>query len=63
MSSILNSNVLIKQIKCLLQDAILREREECAKICEQLAELSRETETDSMGQWLECASAIRNRGE
>jgi len=38
------------------------QREEDARICEELAELNREKETDSMWQWMECAAAIRNSG-
>ena len=38
-----------------------REREACAKLCDDLAELNRTSETDSMWQWGECAAAIRAR--
>lgn len=34
--------------------------EEAAKVCDELAELSRESETDSMWQHGECAAAIRS---
>ena len=37
------------------------EREECAKVCEELAALNRTNETDAMWEWEECAAAIRNR--
>ena len=39
-----------------------KEREACAKVCEELAELSRISDSDSMWEWGECASAIRARG-
>lgn len=39
-----------------------KEREACAKVCDELAELNRTAPTDSMWQWGECASAIRARG-
>ena len=38
------------------------ENEACAKVCEELAELSRTSNTDSMWEWGECAAAIRARG-
>lgn len=34
--------------------------EDAAKVCDELAELSRESETDSMWQHGECAAAIRS---
>ncbi len=37
------------------------EREECAKVCDELVELNRVDETESMWPWEECAAAIRNR--
>jgi len=37
------------------------EREECAKVCDELAELNRQNPTDALWQWEECAAAIRNR--
>ena len=43
-------------------EAIQHEREACAKICEELAELSRTSDTDSMWEWGECTAAIRARG-
>ena len=43
-------------------DAIAKEREACAKVCEELAKLSRISDTDSMWEWGECAAAIRARG-
>ena len=50
----------------LLQEAFeagaAKEREACAKVCEELAELSRISDTDSMWEWGECAAAIRARG-
>jgi hypothetical protein len=39
------------------------ERKECAKVCDELAELNRQEPTDSMWQWGECAAAIRARGQ
>jgi hypothetical protein len=42
--------------------AVEREREACAKLCDELAELNRFSETDSMWEWGECAAAIRARG-
>lgn len=39
------------------------EREACAKVCDELAALNRESPTDSMWEWYECAAAIRARGE
>ena len=39
-----------------------KEREVCAKVCDELAELNRTAPTDSMWQWGECAAAIRARG-
>mgnify|MGYP003345571113 CR=1 FL=1 len=38
------------------------EREACAKVCEDLAELNRVSPTDSMWEWGECSAAIRARG-
>ena len=38
------------------------EREACAKLCGELAELNRSSPTDSLWQWGECAAAIRARG-
>lgn len=38
-----------------------KEREVCAKVCDELAELNRTAPTDSMWQWGECAAAIRAR--
>lgn len=40
-----------------------KEREVCAKVCDELAELNRTAPTDSMWQWGECAAAIRARGQ
>jgi len=37
------------------------EREACAKVCNELAELNRQSPTDALWQWDECAAAIRNR--
>ena len=37
------------------------EREACAKVCDELAELNRQNPTDALWQWEECAAAIRNR--
>lgn len=39
------------------------EREACATVCDELAELNRRASTDSMWQQGECAAAIRNRKE
>ena len=41
--------------------AAAKEREECAQVCDELAELNRTAPTDSMWQWGECAAAIRTR--
>ena len=38
-----------------------KEHEACAKVCDELAELNRFSETDSMWEWRECAAAIRAR--
>ena len=38
-----------------------REREQCAVLCDELAELNRTSPTNSMWQWAECAAAIRAR--
>lgn len=40
-----------------------KEREACALVCDELAELNRTAPTDSMWQWGECAAAIRARGK
>ena len=40
-----------------------RERDACALVCDELAELCRASPTDSMWQWGECAAAIRARGQ
>lgn len=45
-----------------VREAVLAEREECAKVCDELAELNRKAMTDSMWQQEECAAAIRARG-
>ena len=37
------------------------EREECARVCEELAELNRQSADEFMWQWKECAEAIRSR--
>ena len=44
------------------EKAAAKEREACAKVCDELAELNRTAPTDSMWQWGECAAAIRTRG-
>ena len=46
----------------LVGDAVAKEREACAKVCDELAELNRFSETDSMWEWAECSAAIRARG-
>jgi len=46
-----------------LQQAVARERERCAVICDELATLNRTSPTDSMWQWGECAAAIRQQGK
>lgn len=43
-------------------DAVAAEREACAQVCDELAELNRKASTDSMWQQGECAAAIRARG-
>ena len=40
-----------------------KEREVCAKVCDELAELNRTAPADSMWQWGECAAAIRARAQ
>ena len=40
-----------------------KEREVCAKVCDELAELNRTAPADSMWQWGECAAAIRARAK
>jgi hypothetical protein len=45
-----------------IKKAVAYEREACAKVCDELAELNRFSETDSMWEWGECAAAIRARG-
>jgi hypothetical protein len=44
-------------------EAVANEREACAKVCDELAELNRFSETDSMWEWSECSAAIRARGK
>jgi hypothetical protein len=39
------------------------EREQCAKVCDELAELNRLSLSDSMWQQGECAAVIRARGQ
>ena len=46
-----------------VEAAVKAEREACAKVCDELAELNRTSPTDSMWEQEECASAIRARGE
>lgn len=50
---------IIKFSRLLLQ----AEREECARVCGDLAELNRKAMTDSMWPQEECAAAIRARGK
>ena len=45
----------------IVRKAVAKEREACAQVCDELAELSRTAPTDSMWQWGECAAAIRAR--
>ncbi|MBO0943340.1 hypothetical protein J1N44_17805 [Acidovorax temperans] len=47
----------------IVRKAVAKEREACAKVCDELAELNRASPTDSMWQWGECAAAIRARGQ
>ena len=53
----------LEAVKLLVAEAVANEREACAKVCEELSELSRTSDTDSMWEWGECAAAIRARGE
>ena len=46
----------------MCEKMVAAEREACAKVCDELAELSRTSDTDSMWEWGECAAAIRARG-
>ena len=46
----------------IVRKAVAKEREACAKVCDELAELNRTAPTDSRWQWGECAAAIRTRG-
>ncbi len=52
----------LKQLEAFAKLVAAKEREACAKVCEELAELNRFSETDSMWEWGECAAAIRARG-
>ena len=47
----------------IVRKAVAKEREACAQVCDELAELNRTAPTDSMWQWGECAAAIRTRGQ
>ena len=47
----------------IVRKAVAKEREACAQVCDELAELNRTAPTDSMWQWGECAAAIRARGQ
>lgn len=47
----------------IVRKAVAKEREACAQVCDELAELNRASPTDSMWQWGECAAAIRARGQ
>ena len=47
----------------IVRKAVAKEREACARVCDELAELNRTAPTDSMWQWGECAAAIRARGQ
>ncbi len=49
-----------ERFAALVADA---EREACAKVCEDLAQLNRTSPTDSMWEQEECAAAIRAIGE
>ena len=53
----------IDKIQRLIELVAAKEREACAKVCDELAELNRTAPTDSMWQWGECAAAIRARGQ
>lgn len=54
--------VYLQFAKLVADVATAKEREACAKACEELAELNRTSDTDSMWEWGECAAAIRARG-
>ena len=47
----------------IVRKAVAKERDACALVCDELAELCRASPTDSMWQWGECAAAIRARGQ
>lgn len=47
----------------IVRKAVAKERDACALVCDELAELNRTAPTDSMWQWGECAAAIRARGQ
>ena len=49
------------QIKKFATIVAAAEREACAKECDELAELNRQSPTDAVWQWEECAAAIRAR--
>lgn len=51
--------VTIGAIRSALLECERLTREECAKVCDELAEDNRVSPTDSMWQWEECAAAIR----
>ena len=59
-----NDNIGGDEFGCIERFAALvaaAEREECAKACDELAEINRRASTDSMWQQGECAAAIRAR--
>jgi len=57
-----NQNNWLEEATAFAKLVAAKEREACAKVCEELAELSRVSDTDSMWEWGECAAAIRARG-
>ena len=60
--SLTDRGMELKELEAFTKLVSAKEREECAKVCEELAELNRFSETDSMWEWGECAAAIRARG-
>lgn len=52
-----------QELEKFAASVIAKEREACAKLCDELAELNRSSPTDSLWQWGECAAAIRARSK
>ena len=58
----LSAEAMVRGVAYLIEAAGI-ERDACALVCDELAELCRASPTDSMWQWGECAAAIRARGQ